>query len=145
GSGPRSLAARRSGRDEPRDRRPRARRFGRRLSPAFAPRAAAASLGARAAPPRLRRWDGRMTESDPLLKLRALPLPEVPAALTAKIKERAHAELRSPRTTEHSVARALAVAAVVALCVSHLGWTVAFLAKMHALSSAPVAARVVPR
>jgi hypothetical protein len=83
-----------------------------------------------------------MTESDPLLKLRALPLPEVSPAVTAKIKEQAHAELRSARSTQHSVARALAVAAVVALCVSHLGWTVAFLAKMHALSAPAVAARV---
>lgn len=82
-----------------------------------------------------------MTESDPLPKLRALPLPDVPPAVTAKIKEQAHAELRSVRSSEHSVTRALAVAAVVALCVSHLGWTVAFLAKMHALSSPAVAAR----
>jgi ferric-dicitrate binding protein FerR (iron transport regulator) len=87
-----------------------------------------------------------MTEPDPLQHLRDLPLPAVPEHLSARIRERAHAELRAERhpatPAGRPVARALAVAAVVALCVSHLGWTVAFLTKMHA-PSAPVATRTV--
>ena len=86
-----------------------------------------------------------MTEPDPLRHLRDLPLPAVPEHLSARIRERAHAELRSEvRPAKPSVARVLAVAAVVAVCVSHLGWTVAFLTKMHA-SYAPAVATRAPR
>ena len=73
-----------------------------------------------------------MTELDPLQHLREQPLPVVPAQLSAQIRERAHAELRPPS----SVARALALAAVVLLSVAHLGWTVAFLTKMHTPAAA---------
>jgi hypothetical protein len=90
-----------------------------------------------------------MTEPDPLQHLqhlRDLPLPAVPESLSARIRERAHAELRSEhhpaKPVARPVTRALAVAAVVVLCVSHLGWTVAFLSKMHA-PPAPVATRTV--
>jgi hypothetical protein len=73
-----------------------------------------------------------MTELDPLQHLRELPLPVVPEQLSARIRERAHAELRSRSSAERPLRRALAFAAVVVLCAGHLGWTVAFLTKMNA-------------
>ena len=68
-----------------------------------------------------------MTELEPL---RDLPLPEIPRAISARIRREAHLRLAAP--SRGRVAwRALGTAAIIAFCVSHLGWTLAFLTRIH--------------
>jgi hypothetical protein len=71
-----------------------------------------------------------MTDFDPLEPLRELPLPEIPHATTARIRDEAHRQL-SASSAKRSAWRTLSTAAVIVFCISHLGWTVAFVSRMH--------------
>ena len=78
-----------------------------------------------------------MNEEELLKPLRDEPLPDVPAALTARIRSEAHACFAERR----GVARAgkarrsrLAMAAVIFLCATHVAWTVAFLERVQVRS-----------
>jgi len=68
--------------------------------------------------------------TDPLEVLRELPLPEIPRATTARIRGAAHRKLAASRRGR-SAWRALATAALIAFCISHLGWTMAFLSHVY--------------
>ena len=68
--------------------------------------------------------------TDPLEPLRALPLPEIPRPTTAHIRREAHLRLAAP-SRRLAAWRALGTAAIIAFCVSHLGWTLAFLTRIH--------------
>jgi hypothetical protein len=78
-----------------------------------------------------------MSDDDPLRRLRELPLPPLAAELSARIRKDAHRRLstgqraRGTEKQRRAWSGVLAAAAVVLLCVSHLGWTVAFLTRMH--------------
>jgi hypothetical protein len=83
-----------------------------------------------------------MTEEDPLKALRDLPLPDIAPGLSAKIRGEAHRRLRAgarSATGPRGTASRLLHAAVILVCVSHLGWTLIFMQKVQV----PAAAKAV--
>ena len=85
-----------------------------------------------------------MTDEDVLAPLRELPIPAIAPELSATIRETAHRRLASNREgggAQRSARSVLAMAAVVVLCASHLGWTMTFLTKLHAPRAQATAAQ----
>jgi hypothetical protein len=78
-----------------------------------------------------------MSNQEPLRRLRELPLSPIAPEISARIREEANRRLAAGREnrggpgSSRSAFGVFAVAAVVVLCVSHLGWTVVFLTRMH--------------
>jgi hypothetical protein len=78
-----------------------------------------------------------MSHQEPLRPLSELPLPAIAPALSASIREEAHRRLAAAHENRRRARRprsafgVFTAAAVVVLCVSHLGWTVVFLTRMH--------------
>jgi len=76
-----------------------------------------------------------MNERELLRPLRERTLPAIPAELTAKIRSAARERLGRGHVGRRRPGAVLSMAAVVVLCVSHLGWTAAFLWRVQARSA----------